>query len=252
MGGNNCCSYAFITDDLSRHILYLEAVCHAKVWNFGCGNGQDFSPDRIITSAVVQDDIDLQYYIMLLNGPFKRYANFFRLLQHTTGDYYFEISGLDVLPPQLVYNFIIATRGALEWRHYWFKDWSALCKAGVPTLFAFILATNKLDHTDPNPLMWTFEHLSGSDWHFWFDPNASWTALVNSRPKITQGVCYKNDTYGCVPCSAIWGNVCFSDFDWMIGKTVQHISHQYGYVPMPNPDFPSYEGTTYERESEYP
>lgn len=197
--------------------------------------------DTCITSLPRQTALDLAYYQMLIDFPFKAYAPFLSIETTEDGlEYYARITGLRTLPPQLVYNFVIATRTPVEWEFYWFKKFSLLARAGVQPMLAFSLSQHLVpDDIESDPLTWKFTGLDGSDWHFWNDPTNDWLRLINGTPIITEG-----QKYG-APCNVIWGKKDYLFWDMLENKTVQWISDHLGQTIDPQPNFPQYEGDTY-------
>lgn len=230
------CSTVFFDDTGSRESL-IDA-CHSSV------QLSYTKYNNLVTSLPNSTPIDLAYYQMLLDIPFKNFTNHFSIEKTEDGHYYALVRDIPKIPPQVLYNFVIATRTPVEWSFYWFEKWSKLCKAGVNPMLAFILSTNKLSGTKGNdPLVWTFKDRSGSDWHFWFDKNVDWSNLLTASVTL--------HTYGCTPCNTIWGSNNYEWFTSQKGLTVQQISDKFGCAVIPNPEFPEYEGKTFPYNDTY-
>lgn len=198
--------------------------------------------DQFITSIPLKSDCDIHFIVMLMKFPFRHYAENISLEISDTGDFYLRVRNVQKIPPQVLYNLAIASRTPVEHGFFFFKKWAKMAQAGLNPMLAFILSTHSLKGTrKKNPLEWTFDTVIGEDWHFFLDPTANWSNVIEGKVTLHA---FDN----CTPCNTIWGKYDYLFFESLEGLTLQQITDKLGYPVDPNPSFPQYEGKTYVRK----
>lgn len=232
----NPCSFGLIKDDDDASIRF--AACHQPVSH--ALNGKNAKVNQIITSYPKQSEIDVSWFDCLIRYPFKKIADKVSLEETNTGKLYVHIRDVKKIPKQVVYNFCIATRVPVEWGHYYFKEWSALGQAGVNPMLAFLLSSSRLDTSKTDPLDWVLKKRVGYGWHFPFENRSCWFKIITGEYEITRST-------SCIPCNEIWGNDPTEKVTFLHNLTVRQICEKLDQPINPDPDFPKYEGETYEK-----
>jgi len=233
--GQACCSYVLFNDDQSVYKEYLEARCHDRVkYHIGAFT-------RVVTSFPKSGPIDLAYLKMLCSGPFNQISDKVTLV-YDESQVFIHITDANLIPSQLLYNFLIATRTPLEHSHFYFKNWYKMARRGIDPCLAFILSTHILDTSNSDPDKWVFKGLKGDWHHFWMDANSNWLNVICGKADF-------NPRARCVPCNSIWGEATSAIIGRLTGKTIGYIQdHMFIGHYLPKPDFPAYRGRTYDRD----
>lgn len=177
-------------------------VCHASIVYYKRDEW-----DEMLTAVPHSRPNDILYLQWLIQGPFKRWKDYFQLKQ-ALGCYYIHILGLDVVPANVLYNFVIATRMPIE-QPETITHWRKLADLGLSDGLAFCIA----GMTDPDlgvsglhetMTMVGPQHAG----HWWYQGCSDWNLIIAGTPLddlITESS-YKDSPAACYPADVIWGN----------------------------------------------
>ena len=180
----------------SGHVYeQLKVVCHAYLKNRNYKNAES-----IVTAAPILDDKTLEYYLMIMSGPFRTYSEYIELLQKD-GKFYFELYNLKDWPAKALYNFCIATRFPLEFSPI-YKDWQKRLENGCDPVLGLLLA--RLRNASQQQLNFN---------HIWWDNSSSWEAILKGEMQFLSAnhafslsqVSFAENPMACTPCNGIWG-----------------------------------------------
>lgn len=229
------------TEVAEEHLIQ----CHAKM-AYNCSHAYDSygtKPgvyDQLLTAVPNSSELALDYLNWLIRGPFRSIKDHVHLktVQDETGavHYYLHVTGLDVIPSNVVYNFCIASRTPIEWVAM-LEAWDKMVQAGVTRPLAFLIApyvdfvvrmsSSSLSVNQAgieSPLDWKLKFAYPETGHFWLDSQSDWTRVILGDPDQTKFARpYKENHLGARPCNIIWGKGDREFFESLNNKTVKEV-----------------------------
>lgn len=220
---------------------YLQ-VCHAKM---ACNPGYSGYGiklgvyDQLLTAVPNSSELALDYLTWLIKGPFRSIKDHVHLktLKDETGTtyHYVHVTGLDVIPSNVVYNFCIATRTPIEWVAI-LEAWDKMVNAGVTRPLALLIApyvdkVTRMSKSDvmfqqgvQSPLNWELKFSYPETGHYWLDEQSDWTRVILGDPDYSKFARpYKESHLGARPCNIIWGKGDRKFFESLKNKTVKEV-----------------------------
>ena len=139
INGRHPASYGAFSADGSNVWLDLNGPCHASM------DGKHGSFDVFITSYPIKDmQRDTAFFVFMRNYLYPAYADSIALItEPTTNRSYIQITDLDKIPANVLYNMVICSRVIVEWREK-LNLWYDLQEAGVHPCLAFVLCQCRL------------------------------------------------------------------------------------------------------------
>jgi len=198
----NPSSYALINEDGLAISQTLEA-CHYKMaFNLTRRNYWQ----GLITAYPVKKDLDLEFFQELLVPLYSNWSSCINL-KSKDGHYYIEVTDLDKVPANALYNFCIASRIPIEFRTNLIL-WDKLRKSGLTSRQAFASCKCILPASTPISKLLDVEVLAPFDWtsfgHWPFYISAKLDRLTKTGPSDLS-VSYYESPGASAPCNSIWG-----------------------------------------------
>ena len=209
-----CCSFAVMSDDLSRFDTTLNYVCHAPLRHLPSN-----IYDQLVTSYPVKDqELDLKFFDFMKNVLYKQWAPFIFLERTEAGLYYIRLGPLSQIPANIVYNFCICSRAIVERRDL-VEVWDKLVTQGLHPSFAFAVckAANE-NYKSITDLDEVVQFVDSAIEHWPFYLSVSLKSLMVDGPKNLSAN-FKSSPQSCIPTNTIWGET--QDLRALGGKTIR-------------------------------
>jgi hypothetical protein len=211
------CSFGVLNKEKTLYKININKPCHLALTY--C---QYNIYDTLITSYPAESELDKEFFNFMKNTLYHKFKDHFHLKYYNSKPY-IEVTDLDKIPANVLYNFCITSRFIVEFQKE-LKIWAKYNDTGLHQLVSFMcMGSNVCPVTGKLNRLFN-EYINTHHWPF--DQNSCPAVIMSGGLVSNFNTSFKSKPTSCTPSNIIWGDQ-YAAMRCLIGKTPKEINDEF-------------------------